>query len=413
MSAVEAALAEREQPAFARGAIIAMLVAGLFSMSALAVLASFAPDLRTGGDPRAHALSKSAVGFGGLVRLLQLEGKPVLISRTKAPPANPDAIRVLTPDDGVKPDDIRAMTATPTLVILPKWEIGPDLRNRDWVSKGPLDSRADILSGPLSILDKPQLLRRRGQAVIPLKMAQTGETVGEVRVDSLQTIIATNLTPVVVDDVGDVVLGVRTDDNGDYVYVLADPDLLNTFGLRELEGARIAERLLDLARPAPGGPVFFDVTLNGYERGRNLWKLAFEPPFLAATLCALFAGVLMGLQAAVRFGAERRAERAIGLGKRALADNQAGLIRMAKREGRMASPYLKLVRDRTAKIVGAGQIADEDKLEQLLDRLGARRTELKISDLSQEAKSVTDPAGLLRLARRLHQWKLEISRERQ
>jgi len=244
-------------------------------------------------------------------------------------------------------------------------------------------------------------------------MAQTGETVGEVRVDSLQTIIATNLTPVVVDDVGDVVLGVRTDDNGDYVYVLADPDLLNTFGLRELEGARIAERLLDLARPAPGGPVFFDVTLNGYERGRNLWKLAFEPPFLAATLCALFAGVLMGLQAAVRFGAERRAERAIGLGKRALADNQAGLIRMAKREGRMASPYLKLVRDRTAKIVGAGQIADEDKLEQLLDRLGARRTELKISDLSQEAKSVTDPAGLLRLARRLHQWKLEISRERQ
>jgi hypothetical protein len=122
---------------------------------------------------------------------------------------------------------------------------------------------------------------------------------------------------------------------------------------------------------------------------------------------------MMGLQAAVRFGAVRREERAIGLGKRALADNQAGLIRMAKREHRMAQPYARLVRDRTARIVGAGQVADEGQLETLLDRLGRKRTELSIAELSSEARQVADPAGLMRLARRLHQWKLEISRERQ
>jgi hypothetical protein len=100
------------------------------------------------------------------------------------------------------------------------------------------------------------------------------------------------------------------------------------------------------------------------------------------------------------------------MGKRALADNQAGLIRMAKREHRMAEPYARLVRDRAARVVGAGQVTDEAQLEALLDRLGARRTELSIAGMSAEARQVADPGGLLRLARRLYQWKLEISRER-
>ena len=167
--------------------------------------------------------------------------------------------------------------------------------------------------------------------------------------------------------------------------------------------------LLDVIR---AGPVVFDVTLNGYERGRNLWKLAFTPPFLAATLCALFAGLMMGLHAAVRFGPAQREQRAFGMGKRALADNQAGLIRMAKREHRMAEPYARLVRDRAARAVGAGQVKGEAEMEALLDRLGQRRTELSIAAMGAEARQVADPAALLRLARRLHQWKLEISRER-
>src|SRR3954462_15057288 len=123
MSAVEASIPETQQPTFTKGAVIAMLAAGLFSLSALAVLASFAPDLRTGGDPRAHAMSKSAVGYGGLVKLLQLQGEPVLISRTRAAPANPEALRVLTPDDEVKPAEIAGMLGGATLVVLPKWEI--------------------------------------------------------------------------------------------------------------------------------------------------------------------------------------------------------------------------------------------------------------------------------------------------
>ena len=39
------------------------------------------------------------------------------------------------------------------------------------------------------------------------------------------------------------------------------------------------------------GPIIFDVTLNGFVRGRNLLKTAFEPPFLSATLCAVLAAL--------------------------------------------------------------------------------------------------------------------------
>ena len=78
----------------------------------------------------------------------------------------------------------------------------------------------------------------------------------------------------------------------------------------------------------------------------------------------------------------------------------------------MAEPYARLIRDRAARDVGAGQVADEAQLETLLDRLGERRTELSIAALSAEARQVADPFGLLRLARRLYQWKLEMSRER-
>src|SRR5688572_32238901 len=35
------------------------------------------------------------------------------------------------------------------------------------------------------------------------------------------------------------------------------------------------------------GPVIFDLTLSGYRRSPSLLRLAFEPPLLGATLCAL------------------------------------------------------------------------------------------------------------------------------
>lgn len=398
--------------AFSRGTVIAMVLAGVFAFSALAVLGSFAPDLRKGGDPRAHALSKSAVGFGGLVRLLELQGKQVVISRSKATPINPSALRILTPPTSAKIAEVNRLAEGLTLVVLPKWDLAPDLRSPDWVNRAGVENLQQILDGPLGQPKNLHLSRRRDSREVALVEDETGAGVGHARIDRLQ-FLSGNIRPLVTDADGGVILGEIYDEKTRYsLIVLSDPDFLNTYGLRDLNGAEVAMAVLRAARRGEG-PYYFDVTLNGFERGRNLWKLAFEPPFLGATLCAFVAALMMGLHAAIRFGPVQRAERAIGMGKRALADNQAGLIRMAKREHRMALPYLRLIRDRTARAVGAGQIADEAQLNALLDRLGAKRTELNISQLSSEAARTSDPAGLMRLARRLQQWKREISRERQ
>lgn len=406
-------LEAQEEPsnAFSRKTVLVMVLAGVLSFSALAVLSAFAPDLKTGGDNGAHALSKSAIGFGGLVKLLRGLGEPVLVSRNKATPGRGSALMVLTPDLGDKIEDIRRLAAGgPTLIVLPKWDAGPDLRNPDWVSRGdPI--KAGRLNGSLvAKLTGGAVGRRKGVVTLHPVGQTADQSLGAVQIAEEQVLVDSSWVPVITD--GEKAVLLAKDPQHD-IYLLTEPDLLNTYGLRSLSGARAAFTLLAAVRPSAQGAVIFDVTLNGYQRERSLWKLAFQPPFLAATLCAFAAAILMGVHAAARFGAPAAEDRAFGLGKRALADNQAALIRMAKREHRMAPAYAGLVRDRVARAVGAGSITDETALEALLNRLGAARVEHPFSTLMSESRQVTDPAGLMRLARRLHQWKLEMTRERQ
>ena len=98
-----------------------------------------------------------------------------------------------------------------------------------------------------------------------------------------------------------------------------------------------------------------------------------EPPFLAATLSVFMALMLVGWAAFNRFGATRRPDRAFALGKRALADNQAALIRMTRREARLGGRYVQAVRDLVTRAVGAPRDLDEPGLDAFLDRLGENR----------------------------------------
>jgi len=100
------------------------------------VLSAYAPDLKGGDDGGPHALSRSAIGFAGLVRLLQAEDVPVLISRDGPGRRDPNwGLLVLTPEETTKPSEIFDFTtaAGPALVVLPKWETTPDQLNSGWV----------------------------------------------------------------------------------------------------------------------------------------------------------------------------------------------------------------------------------------------------------------------------------------
>ena len=401
-------------PLFSVRTMLWVVLVGIFAFSALVVLAAYAPDLRSGSDGGAHALSRSAVGFGGVVELLKGLDEPAVVSRNRPPPTDTGkGLLILTPDPSTGPKEIEALHFNGVkLVVLPKWIARPHPINPDWMMKFGL-LPADLIKGPVGEAKVKTDVRRRPGVSRPVLTASSGfgfpagETIPLGPVDQLQTISGPGWDPVLTDEQGRPVLVVAKQGG---VAVLSDPDLLNTQGVANLTAARAAVWIIDKLRT--GGVVAFDVTLNGYGRGRSLLKLAFGPPLLGATLCLVAAALMMGLHAVIRFGPPDRPPPVLALGKRALADNSAALVRMAKREPRMAPAYAALTREAAARAVGAPRDLGPEQLDALLDRLGAANgASDRFSALAAEAGAAKTNAELMSVAERLHHWRGEMTRD--
>ena len=403
----DAAAPSRRAPTFSPMVVLWMVLAAVFSASAFLVLSAYAPDLRGGSDGGAHAVSKSAVGYAGLVRLLQAEGVPADVNRDAGGQARPKpSVEVLTPTAETPPKDVSDYASSgQILVVAPKWLTTPEAINPAFVNK------ADVLP-PKVILDllKPfakDLVMSRRTDETPARLDLPGAPVTGP-VDQLQVFqTSSQLVAVVRDTRGGVVLAATPDHR---VYFLSDPDLINNHSLASLPTARVASTLIAMVRRG-GGPVAFDAGLNGFAAPPSLLKLAFEPPFLGATLSLAAVGLLIGLCAAVTFGAPRREGRALAFGKAALADNSAGLIRMARREPRMGGRYLDLTRAQVVKALGASR-ADPKDLDGLLDRMAERGgVAQRLSVLAPEARNARTNADLMKAAKALYQWRVEMTGE--
>jgi hypothetical protein len=102
------------------------------------------------------------------------------------------------------------------------------------------------------------------------------------------------------------------------------------------------------------------------------------------------------------------------LGKRALADNTAGLIRMGRREHRMGLPYANMMKRIVVKAVGAPANLDPVAQTTMLDRVSElSNSQLRFSALVGEAGGASNPTDLVKIASELHRWKQETTRERQ
>jgi hypothetical protein len=421
-----------EKLLFSPKVVLAMVVAGVFAFSAFVVLSTYAPDLQSGDNGRAHALSKSAVGYGGMVRLLRDLGEPVLVARRDLSLDEP-ALIIFTPDGNVARDSYAkaAQLTSRTLVVLPKWRGRDDPRHRGWV--GDLrPTEPNDQAGFLKAVGVPKARTAVAAGAAPLRLtgAPGGPMEGMVLdtgpIKNLQSLSGPDLVPVLVDDQGRTILARRMPTE---TYFLADPDLLNTMGLKDVRTARAGVRMLRALRDdavANGGrsyredrgqTIAFDVTLNGFSRSRSVLKLAFEPPFVGATLCLVAAALLMGLHAAARFAAVRRGQRALALGKDALIDNSAGLIRMAGRETAMAPRYAELQRAAAIRALGGetrgGSRLEGEALTHFLDRQGERFGAAdSASGLDEQTRAVRSLGDLMKVAGKWHQWRLEMTRER-
>lgn len=153
----------------------------------------------------------------------------------------------------------------------------------------------------------------------------------------------------------------------------------------------------------------FDLTLMGFGANPSLIKLAFEPPFLPLTLCLLFAALLAGLHAARRFGPTAREGRKVAFGKRAIAENAAAMLRLARRRHRTGGRYATLTREAVATASGAPPGLTGDALDRYLDRL--TREGDPFTSLAARAEAAPDPRRLLIAARALHHWRRTVTRE--
>jgi hypothetical protein len=396
--------------------ILGLILVGVFAFSAFAVLFAYAPDLRSGSDGGAHALSKSAVGFAGAAVLFEAEGMPTVVSRSPARTAPAGALLVLTPPPTTDAKDLGAFDGGPrTLIVLPKWATVPDPVHQGWVRKAALIGAEAPVTGMLAgIAGRSRLEHRAGPSRPRLRGGQgvfapeTALPLG--RIDGLQTIAGEGWLPVLVDEQGRMVLAQSRAKPA--VYVLADPDILNTQGLRSLDNARAASVIVETLKG--DGGVVFDVSLNGFARGRSLLRTMLEPPLVGATLCALAAAVLAGLHALARFGPAARRGRAIALGKTALVDNSAGLVRMTRKEPSLLPAYAELTQALAAKAAGGhAGLAVESRTSWLASLALLRRTSLDLEQLVDEAGRARSRADTLAAARKLHHWRLEVTRERE
>jgi hypothetical protein len=396
-----------DSPLFRGRTVLIMIAVGVLAFAGLAVLSVYAPSLRSGNDGGGHSLSKSAVGFAGAVKLFRGLGDPVIVSRGDTPGIARSGLMIITPTPAHDARAIRSVVFEGRrLVVMPKWIYAPNPTRPGWVLKGEALPLSDLeKKGVLDAYARTAALQRHSGVTRPTLRFADGRTMTAGPVDRFQTLQADGLVALVSDDRGDVILA-RTRDRK--VYILSDPDLLNTMGLKSLETARAADAMVDLVRPA--GPLIFDVSLHGFKRSRSLLALALEPPFLGGTLCAVAAALLAGIAAAIRFGPVRRARPPYAMGKGALVENTAGLIRMARREHRMAEGYARLCRDLAARAVGAPRQLEPAQLDAFLDRLSAQRGAPLFTDLMTAARQAGSLPDLIAVARNLYDWRLEMTR---
>ena len=125
---------------------------------------------------------------------------------------------------------------------------------------------------------------------------------------------------------------------------------------------------------------------------------------------ALAAALLLAWRAVTQDAPRKPEGRAIALGKTALTDNSAGLIRMARREHKMGWGYAQLIATLIAERIGAGR-GDASQTVASLDRFGANHGITgAYSDLAAEASAAENTAQIVQAARKLHAWREDAIR---
>jgi len=378
--------ADNSAAPFALRTVLVLVGVGVVGFIAFLLLTAYGEDLKPSQRPGAHALAPSAVGFAGAADLVRRVKGSVKMVRRDGDLDTFDTL-VVTLDAGTDAAAVNKLVERraerPTILVLPKWLAIPRRDRPTWVMAFgtiPGDRVAEQVS-----------------KIAKVAIAENGS--------GLRTISGDTLEPALTDANGRTLVASVKDRQ---LLIVADPDVLDNQGLKTLEGAERAMEVLDWFSDDENG-IAFDLTLHGFGQNPNLLKLAFEPPFLPLTLCLLVAALLAGWHALLRFGPALPEARGVAFGKRAIAENGAALLRLAKRRHRTGDRYAALIRDAAAGATGAPSNLPPEALDRYLDRLD--KTGEPFTAMAERAGHAQDTRALLDAARALHQWKRTVTRE--
>lgn len=421
----EGAIRAGQNPFSRRGVLVLVLFGAAVFVALLWMLGS---GMSLGGgstnDGGGHAGGRGLNGYAAMADYLERRGMTVRRSTSEGVLEKPGLL-VLTPPAEIDPQELDRIVASrhvigPTIVIMPKWIVMPAPAQgggrKGWVRlAGPAEINWPGFRDDLSLELNGD--RRRWSAI--------GLQGSLPAPDVVQSGSGARLVPLVVTG-EDRVLAGFIDDGGihpglgrygmratqigegnERIYPLVivfEPDLVNNYGFARRESALLAERLVRAAAGPGEVTVNFDLTLNGHARSANLLTLAFTPPFLAATLCLLIAGLVAGWRAFLRFGPPVEGERAIAFGKKALVANTAGLIRRTRRLHLVAAPYATAVRERLCDALAAPRGLDVAAGEAVIDRAMAARglDATPFSVVAARLRGATRIPDILRNAMDLH-----------
>ena len=403
---------------FSRGTLIGMLLVG--ALAFVALLWFLGNGTGGGGNNGgAHVGGQGLNGYAGLARMLEAEGLDVQRQRNRRALETGAGLLVLTPPADADGKEIAKVVDAhrylgPTIVVAPKWlTIGSGAKQakRGWVQiyateppawKGFADDvnveigteksppangwRLGTRSGKLP--DDHQVETGTGKDLVPIVTTGSGKTLAAFLDDDGYYPALNRLAGIDPNYGGE--------DEEIYPVVLVfDPDLLDNWGLADRDTAMLARDLVLAAADNRSQPIVFDMTFNGFGASRNLLTLAFEPPFLAATICLLLAALAIAWRAFNRFGPALAQAPEIAMGKAALVANAAGLIRRAGRVHLAAAPYADALRERIALALGLPRGLSPQEVEQLIDATLTRR--------GFEGPSFSTAARHLRDARKPHE----------
>ncbi len=405
------------QPLFSwKAALLAVLI-GVISFSALIVLSAFAPDLEDKDIAGPHAYSKSALGYNFAVELLERTGFNVDISRDPAILTDPDAygLLVVTPANSRDLEELKEVELDrydPILVVLPKRWGRVSFQNRKHQAR----------VGELSLQSVTELLQpfddalgmRRINAVEDVRFE--GETRSARFTDRTQLITSGPVRPIISVEEGTIFGHLE----GTRIYILADPELMNTHGLSSLDNTTLMLDMFDLMLREGSDftdtdlLLVFDTTLHGFERTRNLLRLLFEPPLLGATLFAFAAAGLLGWAAFVRFGKSPSPEPMFQTGRLTLIDSTAGLFAQTDREALLADEYEDLAERLAASELGYPDDLTRAQRQHVLAQAEGRQDKSSgQSSKRPSASTVKTPGQLVSFAQKYQKWKKDISHGRQ